>query len=110
MTAKPEIISTQSNPSSRPDRPWHRQLRRLRPKRLHPDLHDALGGEGRPDLMHRALATYVDHTEHDVQVIVTEQGLADLRCDPAPIVNHVPAPDRPNQLGFVSPSWSVGGN
>ena len=25
------------------------------------------------------MATHVDHTEHDVQVIVTEQGLADLR-------------------------------
>jgi succinyl-CoA:acetate CoA-transferase len=25
------------------------------------------------------MASHVDHTEHDVQVIVTEQGLADLR-------------------------------
>ena len=25
------------------------------------------------------MVTHVDHTEHDVQVIVTEQGLADLR-------------------------------
>ena len=26
-----------------------------------------------------ALVSHVDHTEHDVQVVVTEQGLADLR-------------------------------
>ena len=25
------------------------------------------------------MASHVDHTEHDVSVIVTEQGLADLR-------------------------------
>jgi len=25
------------------------------------------------------MASHVDHTEHDVQIIVTEQGLADLR-------------------------------
>ena len=25
------------------------------------------------------MVTHVDHTEHDVQIIVTEQGLADLR-------------------------------
>ena len=25
------------------------------------------------------MASHVDHTEHDVQVVVTEQGLADLR-------------------------------
>jgi len=30
-------------------------------------------------LDHRSMVSHVDHTEHDVQVVVTEQGLADLR-------------------------------
>src|ERR1019366_1919021 len=28
------------------------------------------------------MASHVDHTEHDVHVIVTEQGIADLRSSP----------------------------
>ena len=34
---------------------------------------------GRRDLLDRPMVPHVDHTEHDTQVIVTEQGLADLR-------------------------------
>jgi len=42
--------------------------------------------------------THVDHTEHDVDVIVTEQGLADLRgCSPREraerVIEHCAHPD-----------------
>ena len=62
------------------DHERHRRLGRLRPQRLPVDLHDAVDRQERRDLLHRADGRrHVDHTEHDVQVIVTEQGLADLR-------------------------------
>ena len=41
-------------------------------------LCDALGGQEQRHQLHRAHGS-VDHTEHDTQIIVTEQGLADLR-------------------------------
>ena len=39
----------------------------------------ALAGEGGAISCVVPMVSHVDHTEHDVQVIVTEQGLADLR-------------------------------
>ena len=44
------------------------------------------------------MVTHVDHTEHDVQVLITEQGLADLRgCSPRRraqrIIDHCAHPD-----------------
>lgn len=54
------------------------------------------------------LATHIDHNEHSVQVIVTEQGVADLRCT-APherariIVEHCAHPDyRPVLLDYFA--------
>ena len=57
----------------------HRRLGRLRAQRLCLDLHDALDRQGRHDLRIVPHGHHVDHIEQDVQVIVTEQGLADLR-------------------------------
>ena len=65
---------------SRIRRNRHRRLGRLRAQRLCIDLHDALDRERWQDLGHRAASVaHVDHISQDVQVIVTEQGLADLR-------------------------------
>ncbi|XVX21149.1 acetyl-CoA hydrolase/transferase family protein [Actinomycetota bacterium] len=49
------------------------------------------------------MVSHVDHTEHDVQVVITEQGLADLRgCAPRKraerIIKHCAHPDYKDQL------------
>ena len=81
----------------RDDRGRHLRQRQLDPCERHPIM-NGIGGSG--DFARNAyisifmtpstakngaiscivpMVTHVDHTEHDVQVIVTEQGLADLR-------------------------------
>ena len=35
--------------------------------------------QGREDLHDRAAGSHMDHSEHSVQIVVTEQGVADLR-------------------------------
>ena len=54
------------------------------------------------------MASHVDHTEHDVQILVTEQGLADLRgCSPTQraqlVIDHCAHPDfRPALHDYVA--------
>ena len=42
-------------------------------------VHDPVHREGRGDLDIVPMASHVDHTEHDTIILVTEQGIADLR-------------------------------
>ena len=59
------------------------------------------------------MVSHVDHTEHDVQIIVTEQGLADLRgLSPADraerVIAHCAHPDFRNQLtDYVARAWAA---
>jgi len=54
-------------------------FRRLRPKLVHLDLyHVSVAARGDISCV-VPMVSHVDHCEHDVDVVVTEQGLADLR-------------------------------
>lgn len=61
------------------------------------------------------MASHVDHTEHDVHVIVTEQGLADLRGLPPrrraqKVIDHCAHPDfRPALQDYVDRAYAGGG-
>lgn len=60
------------------------------------------------------MVSHVDHTEHDVHVIVTEQGLADLRSLPPrrraqKIIDHCAHPDyRPALHDYLSRATRTG--
>ena len=61
------------------------------------------------------MASHVDHTEHDVHVVVTEQGLADLRGLPPrrraqEIINRCAHPDyRPALQDYLDRATAGGG-
>ena len=60
------------------------------------------------------MVSHVDHTEHDVQVIITEQGVADLRGRPPrrrarQIIEHCAHPDyRPALLEYLDRATATG--
>jgi succinyl-CoA:acetate CoA-transferase len=61
------------------------------------------------------MATHVDHTEHDIDVVVTEHGVADLRgCSPresAEALVDVADPEfRPDLRRYLDRARSAGGH
>ena len=77
-----------------PDDERHRRLGRFHAQRVSIGFHLPVDGQGRQDLAPSCpLVSHMDHSEHSVQIVATEHGIADLRGTFALRARHADHPE-----------------